>query len=1487
MSYPGLYSGSRRRRHRSRSHDSRDPSIVVTCEPPTCPGSLTFSWATTYKFSHFEQSLSFQNIPYVSLQVVDKKTRQVIFNGLKDDSTYIFTLSGIFKTGSVVQQVITAATTLPEPYLGTNYIIKNIDNIQEVGETITADIVIFYNDYNVYDTAPLIQLVHNGTPLENVLLGAGSEPTLWNFRGVTSDQSYFLDVTCSETVCSSGGLSTTIPALYRTMPFTWSRSLIADPPATPLLSPRVIDQGPSCLTFAWTAYPQTYAWYSTGIGNSTAPTIGASEPIIVGQETYYTFKYLVPNTLYDFTVVPCYSNGNVGPAEGCSASTLGTSSGGSTMGTATDITVTYSTAAPYTASIKYTGFESVSQPCLSAVGAINPATKFTQALSGNDIWTVGLIDASTTLSLVFTAIANGSCYQTVPGATLTLPFSITTPGTPAPTNCCNNFVITPSAGGSTSSSLTFTWTMKGVGPYPTFFQCRLYPSLQPGTAPKSNQTEVTGNQITFHNLAANTTYYFTVAGKCDGSYCQESIPPLAATTAGSVPPDCDASLRTFTQSSINTVITFNDDATVDIFLIYPASLQKNVSTPSLVLADDPSFTGITLRPNPIPAKDWQWDITGLTASYADSPCVFNFTLSAIPTCDSTPITLPLSISVYNPADDIDPPFNLVISHYSGAPQRLNHFGSTNTVLVDTSQPDIDPATYCGGGTAAGSWFSQFEVYWAYATAIVTGFVDYHLHHQVVIQHTDKSVTQMTHLPITLIFYGQNQDPCAGGGGTISGNTLTISQLSNYALSTSTINSAGPPAPLPDTFTLPNLPADFYSFQYPTFLTYFIQMIQYNWNQESLPTKRQVELALTNYGSDHAKEEWWFNCTMNPDGSISTNTPSNPKGVVGIVDGIAYDGNYTLNSAGVGYGLAGWNCMERWFMQVGYLNQQLRKLIDAGCFVSNSGATMTLGDLSVNPSYYQISAITCDSEGNGFSNTMYTHGFTLPFPNGYNVALPTTGECDVTMTALWDKWVNQSTVLPASPPGWWNNNGAGLTAAAARKDGTTFKLKCRMSMTTPGLLPHMKANDLGSYNSISHILNEIYDTSDSSPFYFLGASATQVNTGCGKSGAGGAPFSPAIKAAADGVSGPFAAVPETYAGKYGTWDNLIPAPAWCSSGSLAITDDNGTYAISNSSFPSALTAFNGVYDGDSSNPYRFPISPLLNNSTFTPWNCQDVPNLYWTPEYYQQGVAEDINTLAWALESSRYDLYNGAWAYTTAGGTGGAGGLGGVLGKPVYDIDYSLVTQGCFGADGALMISDLSTGLKCRVANIFKGITTASALVGQVWMLSTEACAFVNTLGVRGNARGQSTPILISDLLTFSCPPTSLNATDPWPGWYGMQGQYYGVGTSKNAGKLQMWSLDQLQLAGKNIDPSCDSSGVYITPNANSSENNYGVFSDPGIIFASWLRLTTDLLAGMTANKNASYAPGVKPLMGCYELGFLPLTWFNPDRTKWMYIPESP
>jgi hypothetical protein len=338
--------------------------------------------------------------------------------------------------------------------------------------------------------------------------------------------------------------------------------------------------------------------------------------------------------------------------------------------------------------------------------------------------------------------------------------------------------------------------------------------------------------------------------------------------------------------------------------------------------------------------------------------------------------------------------------------------------------------------------------------------------------------------------------------------------------------------------------------------------------------------------------------------------------------------------------------------------------------------------------------------------------------------------------------------------------------------------------------------------------------------------------------------------------PYATLLNRFGATYGTWDNLVGGKGTnvntvCGGGVVDPGASAGQTAAQNSSLA---------------------FTPLMNTSTCNPWT--------WTDDFYLEFVPASQNSdpLAWALESSRYDLYHGQWAAQAVQAAGGGA------------IDYSTLKQknsspsfvddGKYFADGELLWTDLSTGLKPFVFTQIQGLdpTPASKIV---WMLSTQSGPFVNNCGVEYDARPGNTNAGTKTLLTFTAVDISPPPPDDsyyWPGWKGMKGQWYGPGSSATAGVLQQWATDQM-LKTPSHDPDEPDGQIIVT---GSTEDNFGVFADICVIERAWSRMAMDLLGqtlgtdGKPISQNG--IAGVVPSevnLGCYELAYIPLSWYNP------------
>jgi hypothetical protein len=1412
------------------------------------------------------------------------------FTDLEPNTAYVFLLTGVCAAGEGLQTA-TPAVTAPPPYLGPTVnrtltpLLDTAPGLAPASAADTFEVSLVYTDYRCVKDIVVVstEVYVDGIlfPWAGTNTKTSDSPVTWVLTDVPYDSNLqiILQGTPDESLTGCKYLpDPDVPV---------SRTLSVDIPVGPPLNTcsvntlvsnvQVVNAGVTCLTFSWDESVDFVNGYVY-----TLETLGVSDTrsalITNSNVTTVTESELAPGTNYVFLIAGrCADVTTIGAFTAVNVSTLPAQQSVLPAFVATPASLTFATVRTtpttlYNATINYSGYLNVSVPILSFTGV--PPSNSSIGVNSGTQWVVSNIPAGRTVNLLFTASPQDAPCPAY-GTALTRAFTITAPSPAPPANPCINQTLALQVGTVTATCLTFSWTPPTVSSFPGGYAYQL---LNGTNVVMSGPLAPTALDVPFQGLSPNTPYTFKLRGVCSATAATPWMSIVATTLNNEEMP----TLGQLTQSTSNTTISYNPDDTVTVKIIYPTSLQTcvtdlvlnwNQSPPSgAVITPQPNTTAWTITSLPTPVSSPETFSFRMTASAADS--------SACSSCGPGPVT-PMDFDILvkpkappvPPTPTTEPPFNLAITHYSGPPKRV--FDAGKNITAPTAPPtasfdELMAIFAAGDASVQGSWKNQQSFQIAYAFQIVTNFVQFHLNQELTIKHAAGGETTLSYLPISIIYFGNSPDPALQGLSNPALDRYNVWEATlgfNFSCSVSTINSDLP---------LVNQPPGRYSFQYAPFLEFFVNQMIYNWEAQNGNHRqaRQVELAFTNYGSEKSGEEWWFLTNFATTGTalpnfpvntIITNQPTNPKTLPSVVTGEANDGNGSSRGTG-----AGWNCMERWFMHVAYTNQQLRKIIVAGGIKGTVGTAMQLSDLtSTNASFYQVAAITFDSEANGFSNTQTNSG--TPYEN------------NLTIKTLWNKWVNQSTAVkyptgkPTTPPSWWSED-ADMVAPAARPDAPDVFLPCRFSETTPGLIKNMRYSDLGSadYDAVSNIFHEIYDTSDSTPFYCLGAETTPVSC-CSANGAltSGARFDAKLKAIANPTTAtdPFAIAPETYSGQYGCWDLLIPAGDYCKTQkepALDIDVDGNLFI--NKTITGMQTAFNGTKV--TSAPVA--VSPLLNTSVYTPWNKNAA--LLWTVAAYgTKGISPDAQSLGWALEASRYDLYNGAWASAAAAVNGKA-------------VDYSAasVMQGFNGADGALMVSDLSTGLKPRVASLMKDITNATMAAGQVWMLSVEAGPFVNNKGVRGTTRQTDTPpsaLVSDDYLTFSCPDSALDSTDPWPGWKGMQNQYYGPGTkAQNANVLQAWALNQCQLGL--YDPAIVD-GVYVVPAADSSEDNFGVFADFNIMAAAWLELANDLNGnGLNPNGITSsvgcfkYTPSTKPLLGCYELGYLPISWFGNAAPDW-------
>ena len=1405
---------------------STNPVDVIWVPQESGGTCLHFSWTSQRLL--FPNGYAYQLIQgsqIVASGLLSPSTSSIQFTNLTPNAPYILLLTGKCGQSSYGVQTATPAFTDPAAYLGPSYAILNVEpNLDVEG---TTDLVVEYTDYYCADNFQ--------TPIY------ANPPEGWGGTVIISTTSPFIFV-CTEVPYNSTAafiieaITSNACNCVAYPDIVLLRTLTVSVPSEPTidcsgsldgLTWNTSDSGSNCLSFSWTSNSLFAYGYVYNLTQDA--TIVQSGNIPNYSTTTLQLSGLDPDTSYVFNIAGRCSQTSTSEYVSIACTTTASCEPFLPLFTQTDenpVFTASTTANYYNATITYivpTDACISLPPVLTWVGTAPITPSSTIVPINTRTWYVTNLPANTTAYLQFIAfpVTNTNCASCCPnpGSSTALRTAVTIT-TPTPTNTCLNQVLQAAEIVSLNgaSCLTFGWTSSTTSFFPGGYNWQL---LEGETLIQSGSVLSNVNQVTILNLDPETTYVFGVQGVCSGGLLTTFRTASGETRAYSNP-----DLQPFAQTLSNPTFSFNPDDTATMTLTYASVLATCVVDLQLEW-DQTVPPGSVITPVGTPGTN-QWHVTNvpletsslafkLTGTGANSTCPNGCN----PAGEGDPIEIPISVAT--PAKPVgnSVPFLLTITNYGGPPSRMTNVGKIQAAT------DTDPILQGAGlADSAGSWLNQQSLNITYATNIVQRFIKYHLQRQVTIG------TDSFFLPITSLYFGNAIDPSVQGASVIQGvpGNYKVFLPYNYADSSSTINT-------PET-----------SFQYPPFLEYFKQLMIYNWEAQNgiYTNTRQVQLALNNYGSKKANEQWWFNCQIESSGAITTTAPFNPKIVVSIVDGTANDGNFDTGNE-----LAGWNCMERWFMHAAYCNQQLRKIIDAGGIQGAVATAMTITDVTdANVIYYQISAITTDGEGNGFSNTLYPN---IPVPTWYSSVTP--AECNLTIKTLWNKWFNQTLTLPTPQPTWWfNNPGTNLVAPAGRvfMGGASFTIPCSFSMTTPGLIKNMTQDDVGNpdYDAVYGIFNEIYDTSDSTPYYFVGADSRPMNNCDGTSAkVAGAPFTAAVEAAANPTvpTDTYAKNPEAYAALFGTWDNLVLPGNVCTS-ALEIT--GGNTLAPNPALTGSLSAYNNS---------NIAVNGLMNTSQFTPY--ADASNPYsWI---LTKGGDVDYMGLGWALEGSRYDLFNGLWAKDVSSNPG--------------DINYSEVKQGVASADGAEIWTDLSTGLKPRVASIMKNLSTPASARGQIWMLSNQCGPWVNLKGVRLQAPPNPTQ---ADWLTFTCPDSALHG-EAWPGWLGMAGQWWGPGTSATAGELQRWSFDQESLGP--YDPQNQLPGNPVATTS-STEDNFGVFADFDIQIAAWLQMAKDL-QGQGLNPNGvSDAAGVKytpattgpPQCGCYELGFMPLSWFGPS-----------
>lgn len=1410
----------------------------------------------------------------------------VTINDLWPDTEYIFTIRGLYETpnsttSTAVSLPVIGVTLLP--YLGPNYSFNQASVYDVTTNTWTLSVA--YSDYACVSSITSVTNSSGTAAVVKRRIGT-TLPLQFTIAGVPSGTGLYVGIKAlADPKCVCGCVCVGSTDLDLT-----GLLLINAPPApdvcaniAPVTNLSLTAAGATCLAVSWTPTTSSFGYVCT-LTNSDGS-------IVIDQQTFHdqttaqaTFAGLpastTDETTYGVEVTVICDDAQVAPSSiQVSTPAACTPSLGPVV-LSSDVGIVLAPNGTYTATISYNNF-TCTNPGLAwattthvpALAVIYPPASLAVPVPQ---WIITGLPASPTsesYGLTFTGMPlqpSTQCTSSCCVATTIVPSPVTFSITVPPSSC--GVVSNVACSAQTQSTLTFTWQWSGTVP-PTSFQYYVNDNTGtvvtiPGTPP---------NTVTLTGLTAGTSYTLHVRAVCG------SIFTLYAYGTGTTStPTPVASLAPFVQTLTNPTFTPNTaaGAAADTFvmaLTYPLDLAVGIQTATLQLVSElvPPLVITRTGSNVFHAVVEQTTYTFYMSAQANA---------GIPPATVTSTGFSIVVSAPAPGPGHASLFDLIIPNYAGPPSAI---ASCCKNIEASSAAAIYATLEATSPLSPSSYAKMFSMFNNYADVIVERFVKYRMQTQQTV------LGYSLYTPISRIYFANTIDPTIQNFITPVAVTKKDGDVYEASFSYNTAMIA-----------YPTNPPTASSFVVPPFLVAYKKMMIYNWEMTKLKhvNNSPVQLGATMYGSEKADEVWWFNAVVNSmTGAVVPVAPTNPLLSPSIIDTTPNDGNGT----GTSFQDAGWNCMERWFMHIAYCNQVLRFMIQDGQIKSTLAGTMTVSDLSpTNAVYFQISCLTFDGEGNTFLNTLYPDIFTtIQYYEAWFSTI-TPAMCNATIALLWNKWINQAPapeILSSDNtllknPSWKTAYYAQYGRLYMPPGG--FTLPPAISMTTPGLIKNMKTSDLGSpdFSSVDLIFNEIYDTSDSQPTYCLGVATTPpanlyfsppLTTG-------GAAFTQDVQTAALSNS-TFIAYPEKYSASYGSWDNMPGnvGPNTTTTEITVITDagtlSNAAVKVTdpNTGTVTALTGSTTVYNtGGKSQQF----CALMNTSQFTPWN--NAATTPWMLTYVGpvtpnnvSGAYKDYYALPWALEGSRYDLYNGAWAAAAA------------TASASKEINYDDVKQGSSGANGALLWSDLSTGLKPRVAARIKGIyvgvqamgtdsaaivtQTTASLAGQVWMLSCQAGPFVNAMGVRASKRDGTGGAAPDDLLTFTYPGGD------WPGWAGMKGQWWGPGARVNANLNKKVIIDQQKWGPADTTPPDTILGT------NSSEDNFGVFADYNIQFAAWVQMALDAQgivntdgkgsaassSGITAAVPIMYTTvgegtGV-PKLGCYELGFLPMSWFVP------------
>jgi hypothetical protein len=1434
---------------------------------------LSFKWGVDgafpwgYRYA-LERVVSNLPVAFITSGTLPADATSIAFDsdsGIVPSQVYRLTLEGACNPSAsqVGTTETTVAITAPGPQLGSDVILHGV---VEIGEQLYVRLE-YDEDVNCF-------CVENVTLTANGVAASTIEPPFWTFLLPNSG-------TVSVTISAQAVTTSTTPSpCFCISPQTLNTtgSIYVPPPGVSCDGVEItgLENTPagttaSCLTFVWdwTSGVVSYS-YELAV-DAPLGAIVAQGKITVPNPSYspsVQIPGLQPSTAYTMTVTGNCTAGGTTASAFVSASTHAAIQPEMGQVDKTAISPVRIAAGLYNVQIPYTQWSCVGN--ISLVAESYPGQiSFQSNVRDNTLGIVYNVPANVTIQCYFqgspdTGECLRDCYTEDDHPIRSPSFRYTTP----PGTSCQTIEFSVTV--VCATQINVSWNVQS-GVYTRF---NLVIDGNPGFNIRTDESSF--NQ-TF-DVHEESTYEVHVIATCSTGG-QSTTPTTTVVTPRATPPSL-ASLLSATPNW-----TGVDVSVFTLDLSYPISGAQCVQTPTLqYAAGHPSF-GAIVNPPTVNSAYYVWRVPSVPL---DTTVYLELTAEPFSTCGCEQVDPPPQFADFtSPSTPPTPPqpsntlYTVTMTNYGGPPKLLTTIGA----LSGTSDTDPSLNGY-GDATVLGSYLNQWTLHDQYAWHIVKNFIEYNCQRQFSYnlkpyaypRDMDPTINKAYYFTLAAVYYGIAGDPCSGGLSKIHTNTQGGYEAKRaYSFCDSSLG--GPGAINPGTLR---------NFAFPPMLAFFKRLITYNWNVAkglyNAKNPKPIQLAVTYYGSKKVQtgdvEQWFFDADIDRDGYIVTNEPSDPTSYPSVINGVGQDGNAPWDPK---FYTAGWNCMERWFMYTAYCNQQLRLMIREREIVSDDDdrSVMTLDDIGtgtgqVDPKCCQISAITCDGEGNGFPNAC-DWLMVKPAEKPDKVVTDQTQRhaCNNAIQVLWDKWINQKTLAtlpsPWGTPGLfrnvpdpWTTNTTALSAPYPRPADTMpseyFDLDCAFSCTTTSLIPGMAFSDLGDpqLNAINAVFPEIYDTSDQGPYAFLGTNFPNS-----------APFSSKMYSAAfpQTSSDPNAKYPAQFLNTYGVWDNLVGP-----SGDLT-----PIFCGTPSSGPPPLKGGATVFT-DSSKPY----TPLMQTSQCTPWQSNTDK---WALYFGGAMGSSDSDALAWALESSRYDLYNGRWA-------------AGIASNPSL-VDYSGVKQGALLSavpeqdwssviDGGTIWADLSTGLKPRVANNLVSLTPAAAQK-VIWMLSTQSGPFVNNAGVEFSARSPATSVTDSSKwLTFQCPNTALNSGNPWPGWVNMQGQWYGPGTSANAGIVQTYATDQF-FNGKVIS----TTPPFIQPAdmpTGSTEDNFGVFHDFGIIAGAWARMALDMTGqtldnegqpiskdGIMTGSGSCVYPADQPVsLGCYELAFLPLSWYNPD-----------